>query len=353
MIKTFAIVGSAKPTLNSSGEYIKLSKSLQHFGMVEMPIEECDSLIFINYSRKSYKRYMRLGKSLKNLVLIRLEPYGVFPLQYRSSIMKKFGLILDPGKKNRNNSSSDFIGWPYKYHLNPSTPSPHDPDLNNSINNAISNDFYNFQNWKKKQDKIVLIAANKVSPTSNSNYKLRRRIANQLSVHKLDTYGPLWDASLSSKLFHRVSVGLNALKGGYIPNLLEIYGNLHWKYPTYMGEPMDKHRIIQQYRYSLVVENSSDYCSEKLFDVVINGSIPIYVGPKNSELNLPDGMYFSCDGSLDNLNSLLNSIRDEDISAMLAVMQNFIQSENFFTDWASDKVYENIAYQINNFWNQK
>ena len=119
---------------------------------------------------------------------------------------------------------------------------------------------------------------------------MRRRLANQLSAHNLDTYGPLWNASLSSKLFHRISVGLNALKGGFIPNLLEIYGNLHWKYPTYMGEPMDKHRIIQQYRYSLVVENSSDYCSEKLFDVVINGSIPIYVGPNLDNYEIPNSL---------------------------------------------------------------
>jgi hypothetical protein len=353
MIKNFAIVGSAKPTINSGNEFSELSKYLQGFGMVETSIEDSDGLIFINYNRKSYKQYMKLGKSLKNLVLIRLEPYGVFPLQYHSSITDKFGLIIDPGKKNRTSSRSDFIGWPYKYHLNPSTPSPHDPDLKNSINNAITNEFYNFQNWKLKQDKIVLIAANKVSPTSNSNYKLRRRIAKQMPAHYLDTYGPLWNASLVSKLLHRVSVGLNALKGGFIPNLLEIYGDLHWKYPTYVGEPTDKHHIIQQYRYSLVVENSSDYCSEKLFDVVINGSIPIYVGPKNSNLNLPNGLYFSCDGSLGNLKSLLNSIRDEDIIVMLTVMRDFIQSENFFTDWTSDKVYENIAHQIDNYWNQK
>jgi hypothetical protein len=182
---------------------------------------------------------------------------------------------------------------------------------------------------------------------------LRRRIAKQMSVRDLDTYGSLWNASLVSKLFHRISVGLNALKGGFIPNFFEIYGDLHWKYPTYMGKPADKHQIIQQYRYSLVVENSSDYCSEKLFDVVINGSIPIYVGPKNYELNLPDGMYFTCDGLLDNLKSLLSSIRDEDIIAMLAVMQDFIQSERFLLDWSSDKVYEKIAHQINKFWNQK
>lgn len=353
MIKSFAIVGSAIPAIDSGAGYSVLSKYLQRCGMIETSIEDCDGLIFMNYSKKNYKRYIKSGKNHKNLVLIRLEPYGVFPLQYRKSITEKFGLIVDPGKKIKTSSSLDFIGWPYKYHLNPSIPSPHDPDLNDSIRNAVTNDFYNIQNWKLKKDKIVLIAANKVSPTRNSNYKFRRRFARQASLHNLDVYGPLWNASLASKLFHRISVALYALKNGFVPNLLEIYGDLHWKYPTYIAEPKDKHQIIQQYRYSLVIENSSDYCSEKLFDVIVNGSIPIYIGPKNYDLNLPDGMYFTSDASVENLKSLLNSTRDEDIISMLAVMQNFIQSEKFLMDWASDKVYEKIANQINKFWNQE
>lgn len=352
MVKSFSIVGSVNQPIGYGSEYYSLSKYLQDFGMDETSIENCEGSIFINYDRNSYRQYLKLKKNIKNLVLIRLEPTGVFPLQYENFIEKKFGLIIDPGRVSRTSDKSDFIGWPYKYHLNPATPSPHDPDLNKLIDHAISNDFYNLRNWKLKQDKIVLIAANKVSPTSISNYKLRRRFAKHMSIHELDTYGPLWRASLNSKLLHRISVGLNALKSGYFPNLLEIYGDLHWNFPTYIGEPKNKHQIIQHYRYSLVIENSSDYCSEKLLDVVINGSIPIYVGPKHFELNLPGEMYFSCDGTVNDLKSILSSIKERDIIDMLAVMKEFIQSKKFLMNWTSDRVYENIARRIYKFWNQ-
>ena len=348
MKKTFSVVGSAKYQGDKQLQYVELKNALNALGLEESNTLKSDLVIFVNYSRKFLKK---VKKHHSKRVLIRLEPKAVLPVQYKKRIEKSFDLIITPG--GQVDTKSKFIGWPYKYDLNPSMPTASHTSLESVINESISKGLFEIEQWNKRKNTLVLIAANKVSPTSNSNYKLRRRIAKQMSVHDLDTYGPLWNTGLVSKLSHRISVGMNALKGGFIPNLLEIYGDLHWKYPTYIDEPTDKHQIIQQYRYSLVAENSSDYCSEKLFDVVINGSVPIYVGPRNFELNLPDGMYFSCDGSLDNLKSLLNSIRDEDIVAMLAVMQDFIQSEKFFTDWASDKVYENIACQINKFWNQK
>ena len=258
--------------------------------MIETSIEDCESLIFMNYNKQSYKKYKKLGKSIENLVLIRLEPKAVFPIQYRKSVERKFGLIIDPGKKMEGGDKSDFIGWPYKYNLNPSTPKQNDPKLNFSIDKAIADGFFDFESWRQKEDKIVLIAANKVSPTSKSNYKLRRKIAKQMTSLEIDIYGDLWDANLVKKIIYRVSVGLYSLKVGFLPNLIELYGGIFSKYASYIGKPENKHLVIQKYKYSLVIENSSDYCSEKLFDVIINGSIPIYIGPKNTEIFLPGNL---------------------------------------------------------------
>ena len=49
-----------------------------------------------------------------------------------------------------------------------------------------------------------------------------------------------------------------------------LYGNLFTKYKPIIGVIPNKHSIIQKYKFSLVIENSSDYCSEKLFDAIIN-----------------------------------------------------------------------------------
>ena len=348
MISNYAVTGSAKES-NSKSQYSDIKNALNALGMTETNIKNCDCLIFINYNKNSYKKYKKLGKNLSNLVLIRLEPVAVFPAQYRKSVEDKFKLIIDPGKVPASNLESDFLGWPYKYNLNPSTPNSDDPNLDGVLSQAITEGIFDFDNWNKRKNKIVLIAANKVSPTSNSNYKLRRKIAKQMAASEIDVFGDLWNASLKKKMFHRIVIGLYALKLGYFPNLIELYGSLFTRYKNYVGAPEDKHLITRKYKYSLVIENSSDYCSEKLFDAVINGSIPIYVGPKDTGLFLPDNLYYSCDGSVVEIRKILNNITSKDINDMLESMRNFIMSKKFNENWASEKVYEQISLIIKNF----
>jgi len=350
MVSKYAVTGSAKES-NSKSQYSDIKNALNSLGMTETNINNCDCLIFINYNKKSYKKYKELGKDLSNLVLIRLEPLAIFPAQYRKSVESKFKLIIDPGKLSTLNLESDFLGWPYKYNLNPSTPNSNDPNLDDILSQVIAEGLFDYENWDKRKNKIVLIAANKVSPTFNSNYKLRRKIAKQMTAFEIDVFGDLWNSSLKKKIVHRIVIGLSALKVGYFPNLIELYGSLFTKYKNYRGAPEDKHLIIRKYKYSLVIENSSSYCSEKLFDAVINGSIPIYVGPKNTELFLPDNLYYSCDGSTVEIRKIMNNITSEDVNDRLKIMKKFLVSKKFNENWTSEKVYKQIALRINNFWN--
>jgi len=349
----YAVTGSAKPLIDSQMQYVELKRALNELGLIETSIENCDYLIFINYDKKSYKKHKKLGKNLKKLVLIRIEPVAILPKQYRKSIEQKFGLVIDPGRIIKSNSQSSFVGWPYKFNINPSLPKASDPELESVLNNNIKNNIFNYDNWNTRKNKLVLIAANKVSATSNSNYKLRRRLAKQMSPHEIDVYGGLWNSSLRNRMSHRLAVGLYSIKTGYFPNLIALYGSLFSKYRNYLGELENKHLIIQKYKYSLVIENSSDYCSEKLFDAILNGSIPIYIGPKNNQISLPDNLYYSCNGSVVEIRKILNSQQEKNVNDMLDSMKNFLQSKNFKEDWTSEKVYEKIAQKINKFWSTK
>jgi hypothetical protein len=170
---------------------------------------------------------------------------------------------------------------------------------------------------------------------------------------EIDVYGDLWKSNIYAKVYHRLSVCLFSLKSGYFPNFIEIYGNLFTKYKTIIGVIPNKHSIIQNYKYSLVIENSSDYCSEKLFDAIINGSIPIYVGPKNDQIQLPNNLYYWSSGSVNEIRNFISTINLKQVSDMLEAMENFIQSKIFSDYWTSEKVYFKISEKVYNFWNFK
>jgi hypothetical protein len=46
-----------------------------------------------------------------------------------------------------------------------------------------------------------------------------------------------------------------------------------------LGKVGNKHEINSKYRISIVIENSLDYVSEKLFDALAAGTYVVYLGP--------------------------------------------------------------------------
>jgi hypothetical protein len=341
MKKTFSVVGSAKHQGDRQLQYVELKNALNALGLEESKTLKSDLVIFVNYSRKFLKK---VKKHRPKRVLIRLEPKAVLPVQYKKRIEKSFDLIITPG--GQVDAKSKFIGWPYKYDLNPSKPATSYTSLESVIKRSIDEGLFEIEKWSTRKNALVLVAANKVSPTSKSNYRIRRHLAKNLSPKLLYVYGPLWRTSIITLIIHRIKVMAYSIRTGYFPNIIEIYGNLFTKYSSFVNEPEDKHKVIRKYKYSLVIENSSEYCSEKIFDAMINGSIPIYVGPRNYQIHLPNNLYLWCGGSIDELELLVETFTDKDSADMLKSMKNYLLSEEFSESWQSDKVYEKIAKEI-------
>lgn len=341
MKRTFSVVGSAKQLGVRQSQYVELKNALNALGLEESKTLESDLVVFVNYNRKFLRKVKNHGSKL---VLIRLEPRAVLPIQYKKRIENKFDLIITPG--GQVDLESKFIGWPYKYDLNPAKPDARFTNLKSVIQEAVGERFFEIEQWKAKKNAVVLVAANKVSPTSRSNYSIRRHLAKNLNPQFLYVYGPLWQASIINLIVHRFKVMVYSIRTGYLPNMKEIYGNLLAKYLNFVSEPEDKHKVIREFKYSLVIENSSDYCSEKIFDAMVNGSIPIYVGPKIAEQYLPSSLYLWCGGTVQELTALVETFTEKNSADMLKSIKDYLVSDEFIENWQSDKVYEKIATEI-------
>jgi hypothetical protein len=346
MHKTYAIVGSAKPLTDGKLQYSELNNALNNLGFRESKALDSDYLIFVNYNKKVFKKFKKLGKIGTKLILIRLEPIAVLPIQYTKKVEGVFDLIISPGRKITTTQYREFIGWPYRFNFNPSKPNLEKIEIESVVNQSVRDGLFDYEQWAFRDNALVLIAANKVSPTSNSNYRIRRRIARSMNKSELNVYGDLWNDTKRQLISHRVRIFLFAIRTGYVPNILEVYGSFFTKYSNFIGKPFNKHDVNKKYKYSLVIENSDDYCSEKLFDAMINGSIPIYIGPKNNEINLPDNLYLSCNGSISDIKNLLASLTQDQCDGMLNSMKVFLQSDNFLIGWQSEEIYRKIAEKI-------
>jgi hypothetical protein len=314
-------------------------------------IENADFLILFNYKSGDYSRFIKSGGKRENTVLVRMEPYAVYPAQYKEKVTCKFGLIITAGHSEIDNKKFLNVNWPYKYHLNPATPATSDPNLKDILERQTSKNQRIYESWNSRESKISMIAANKVSPTSNSNYKLRRQLAKQLSSESLNVYGPLWNSSIWLKARHRIAVLYASMRQATFPNLFEIYGNFWRTYPNALGEIRDKHEVLTKSKFALVIENSNDVITEKLFDALINGALPLYVGPDLSKAGLPENLAIQIKQSDTTIQQVTDEISRDLAEKILSTGREFILSETFRTNFSSEFVFKDMSIKIKKYIN--
>lgn len=114
---------------------------------------------------------------------------------------------------------------------------------------------------------------------SGTGYHRRRcfaRAAESLNIHDMDVFGANWEGKT----------------GGWYYKFFPESPYKNWRGPA-RG---DKYNLLQKYRYAFAYENYSGnegYLSEKIFDVLEAGCVPVYWGDKNMETVFPREAYIN------------------------------------------------------------
>jgi hypothetical protein len=328
----------------------KLFREFLKYGLIISTLEECELFISINHSSRLYKKFKKLGKKRDQAVLIRYEPSSVFPAQYTERITDKYGLVITLGHREKECGNFYFLPTPYSYLPNPNLPMNRGLSVQSILKGKEFNTQFNLYNWEKRKFNICLIASNKVAFTGNNNYNIRRSLAYTLSKDNLRIYGELWDSNFYHKFRHRLGVTRHGLQNMTIPNIMSIYGSFFRKYDNYIGPIEDKHVIVKQSKFSLIIENSNNYVSEKIFDAMINGSIPLYYGPKLEEYGIPGkDIAITCEGSAKILEDKIKLLSLNEVKNYLSSIQKYLVSKDFKNEWLENVVYQKISKKIFEF----
>lgn len=174
----------------------------------------------------------------------------------------------------------------------------------------------------------VMIAKNKEMrrPSDVSLYQERLRLVRGFEQHAPDRfslYGKAWDIP-------PVVPGL----GGRFVKLLQ-----QWRhersgtrpFPSWRGTIGSKDDVLQRAKFSLCYENlrgGPGYITEKLFDCMVNGCLPVYVGASDIAARVPaecylDGARF---GDSADLIAHLEGIGEAEFSSRQRSMQAFLRS---------------------------
>jgi hypothetical protein len=158
-------------------------------------------------------------------------------------------------------------------------------------------------------------------------------------------FGTNWDISY----YRKVRILLSEFRKALNAQERISSGSLkYWfrKPRNWKGELQDKHLELGKYRCSIVIENSMEFLTEKLFDALFSGCIPIYVGPKVSSFDIPEDLLIQTSPSIDSINAAIRIAKKMDYTEWSNKVQDWLLSQKTIENWEMDNVYRRISKAI-------
>ncbi len=296
-----------------SGDSTSLSSVLVSRGVeLTQSLEPETSLIICVDWEPGCKRIINRASQLglRKLLIIN-EPSVVIPEHRRGDILSLFDQVLEVGRP----FSSPISFWPQTWPQN----------LCNSS--------------KARADRAVMVQAAKYSFVEGQLYSLRSQLVG--SDTRVDLYGFGWTDSIFRNAIRLVIDFYRALKGRATIDLACIY-SAAIRPISYLGTTSEKVQTMSNYKVAVVIENSKEFMSEKIFDAFFSGCIPVYVGPPLEKFGIPSQLFVRAQSDLESVSSSITQALAMDYEAWRVQLEKFLQDEKLRDKWEGSKAISRI-----------
>jgi alpha(1,3/1,4) fucosyltransferase len=285
-------------------------------------LSDANALVLIDMDIDLLQGAVKSASSEIPIIFIRYEPIVVWPSNYDSKAISLTSKLIDVGR--HGGTSNSYFPW------------PQDWDQNLEFKEVVTT----------RSESVVLINGNKLSFIKGEMYSFRRKCV--LNLPSLDVYGIGWDHGFLRRLLIFAAEIKLAIKNRMRPRLSNSRGWL--KRPTnWKGAPKSKLETISKYKYSLVIENSMDYMTEKLFDAFFARCIPIYVGPDVGKYEIPANLVVRVEPTLNSIERGIEIAKAMDYEQWRTSLDAWLMSDAVFNKWSATNVYDAIAREVSNF----
>jgi hypothetical protein len=284
-----------------------------------------DVLIMNSYLNERKIGISKINKHRIKKFLILWEPKQVKPKLYKKSHLTKYDHIYTPSNLWIKAGNFHQFNWPQ---------------------GLVDANLESEMDWNRRKNKSILICGNKHSVMKGELYSLRRAIiskSNQKNI--LDFAGTGWK---QGKLRSILSILKSLIKSKFnhiSPNSLRY---LNPNLINYLGPITDKLSTQNEYKISLVVENSSDYISEKIFDALASQNIVVYVGAEISRFGLNQKMVVQVEKNADLVCKILTNLLSLAPNVQYKKMcEQQLEYRKIKEDWDNKNVLIKLANSIN------
>lgn len=235
-----------------------------------------DVLVSLNFTRAGLRLCERYGIEKARRIAVLFEPPASNPRHANPKWWSLYGTVFVPATRWVVAENVRYFKWPVL--------SPEGDDVVSRTRTGQPNTYVYRSSY---------LAGNKQSATTDSLYGLRRELMEEIYRRRYPILvgGRSWNQP-------RVISGLKSLRSGLqavanAPELLDPREMLRSSGPALRKRAMSNNSVKDKYDFlksaptSIVIENSNTYTSEKLFDALFAGTVPIYVGGDLQEAGIP------------------------------------------------------------------
>jgi hypothetical protein len=283
----------------------------------------CEGLIAHKHSAAALKEAQENGVPKSRRTLVLWEPYIVEKERYQKSILENYGFVYAPSIEWAQKVGARSFNWPQ-----------------DSVQKIED-----FTQWNYRINKAIIIQGNKFSARKGEMYSLRRKVLRKLET-KIDLFGTDWNRGIGFDWLHWSMSAINSTIKELKLNSLSGIGK---KYKNYFGGVASKTDTLKKYRVAIVIENSCDFVSEKLFDSISSGCIVIYVGPDLTKFGIDIPTLIQVRPSLADVKKSLDEIQGmtQEEQFALAASQNE-SLRRISGEWENTIVLRDLAKDILN-----
>jgi hypothetical protein len=313
-----------------------VEKSSQ-YGFQLTAINDLDSgtYIAIDHSPSQLRKIKKKIPKKSRLLVLREGPV-VRPDQFRRSTIKKYGYLISAGRMPR--ASIQFTSYQDGF-----------------LPSIIST----LQHSARRANSICIVNTNKFSLHRNSNYSLRQKAIKCLVQTGFDVTvaGSGWDFKLTAYLRQQLISCINLLIRRGPIHITQFRFPLKTKISNkikFLGFVEDHHNLLSSHEFALVIENDNFRITEKLFDAVIAGCIPVYFGPNFDETDVPSQMLFRIpdQSDLKSCFEVARNLSKERRLELREIGQNWLMNSETKLRWSLDESMDDLWRAIRSFTDQ-
>lgn len=187
-----------------------------------------------------------------------------------------------------------------------------------------------------------MLSGNKWSAHSSQLYGARLDVIkwyDRFSSERLDLYGPQWNLPVPRNMVMRLARRIPVLRNLLAPRL-----------GVWRGIAGAKADVISQYRFCFCYENftgPTGWVTEKIFDAMFAGAVPVYWGGVGSEAVIPRDCYVDAGSyrSIAELDARLRQLSDVECDAYVEAARAFLASP-MAKEFSTESFVKTIAERI-------